>query len=163
MRESFVRFVLVGRRRGNDPYIKHLSSLGLKISTIYVERSIVEGQSNTCITVPISRNAEFLDTAAVYAWVSSLINCERWGYDLDVNQFFSIACIPALTMIAAKGQWIKIFYIWSISAMALSPTRWNIGSMMPSMRVQKLPLPIVHSVTTRCVWVFALYLLTVKK
>ena len=61
---------LVGRRRGNDPYIKHLLSLGLKVSTIYLVRSFDKGYPVNCITVQISRNTEFLDTAAVYAWVS---------------------------------------------------------------------------------------------
>ena len=63
--------ILVGRRRGNDPYIKHLASLGLKISTVYLERSTDGKRPVICITAPISRNAEFLDTAAVYAWVST--------------------------------------------------------------------------------------------
>ena len=165
--DYWVIISLVGRRRGNDPYIKHLAKLGLKISTVYFERVNKNGSSSICITVPISRNAEFLDTAAVYAWVREqhFDQSEIFGaceLNQRLNSFFSIACTPVLKMIAARGQWIKTYSIWLISAMELFPTKCVIGSVMARMRSQFLHLPIALSDLVRCVRPLAHYSLTVK-
>lgn len=57
-----------GRRRSSNPFISHLARLGLNISTVHFER---DDETGNRMLVPLSKNREFLDTAAVYTWVST--------------------------------------------------------------------------------------------
>ena len=67
MSGKLIAFYLDGRRRGNDPFVKHVAEMGFHISTVHLE---IDSDGWTSIWIPIARNREFLDTAECYAWVS---------------------------------------------------------------------------------------------
>ena len=70
---------LDGRRRSDDPYIKHLFGMGLKVSTVFLERNGGDGENGRSqpwiqMIIPVSQQYEFLDTQEMYSWVSLILN-----------------------------------------------------------------------------------------
>ena len=63
-------YCLDGRRRENNPFIRHVSEMGFHVSTVHLER---DAEGWISIWIPIARTREFLDTRDCYTWVSSII------------------------------------------------------------------------------------------